>query len=180
MWGSLATAAGPDEGRGEVGRAPRLCAMTLWGYPVLWNLRHETRDTGRASPSQAPPTSSGPCISTPLRHTRSHADKPSRIVPGEMGAISARDTQREGRPGEAAGVIKSDLALDPPSQLQTGDLRRQVERTIGSLLLSEEWTCASVSACLFLDRRTPLRLWCQAHVCLSFLFSISVEKHSKI
>lgn len=119
-----------------------------------------------------PPTLSGSCISTPLSHAHGILINPPKLSEGE----ESKCTWQSGRGNrEAVGVIKSDLATDPPSQLKTGDLRRQVEPTIGSLLLSEEWTCASVSARLFLDK-SQRKLWRQAHSCPFFSPSSSWKK----
>lgn len=62
-----------------------------------------------------------------------HTDKPSQMVSGSKEQVHV--TKWEGTQRSCGGGVRSDLAADPPSQLQTGALRRQVEPTIGSLLL---------------------------------------------
>lgn len=147
MWGSLATAAGRDKRR-EEGLSRWLSVRPCEGflYCEIGDVRHErvlrpvkTRNSYFVWVLYLSPLIQTHCIliNPPWKSEREES----------------KCTWQSGRGHrEAVGVIKSDLATDPPSQLQTGDLRRQVEPTIGSLLLSEEWTCASVSACLFLNK----------------------------
>lgn len=170
--GSLATAAG--RGR-EEGRGGWLIGSVYDPVRISCIVKFETQDTRAVRAVKTRTTYFVWALYlNALKAHSLHTDKPS---PKLSKGVESKCTWQSGRGRrEAVGVIKSDLATDPPSQLQTGGLRRQVEPTIGSLLLSEEWTCASVSACLFLDK-TPRKLWRQAHV--FFFFYLSWKKTLK-
>lgn len=147
-------------------------------FSVLWNLRRKTWEL--QDPVKTRTTYFVWVVYLyALKGHSLHIDKTSQSVSGRRKPVHVtkwEETQKSCG-GDLKKKKKEWFGADPPSQLQTGDLRRQVEPTIGSLLLSEEWTCASVSACLFLD--TPRKLWRQTRVCLVLFFFIFMEKTIK-
>ncbi len=99
MRGSLSTAAGWDKRRGE-GAGPLAQCVTLWGFPVLWNLRRKTWEL--LDPVQTR-TTYFVCVLylAALKAHSLHTDKPSQIVSGRR--KQAHVTEREGTQRSCGG-----------------------------------------------------------------------------
>ena len=168
----LATVRGGGERRGA-----GLLAQwrTLWGFPVLWNLRRPdmraVRSVEKKKKKKLLRTTyflSGSCSSAPFRHTRCILINPPKL---SRGGRKAKCTWQSGRGRRGAvGVIKEWFGRRP-SQSAAERRFTQAGGAYNWLFVAvrgNEHVRPSLPA-FFLDK-TPRKLWRQTHVSLSLFF----------